>query len=365
MKYITRSLLLAVVIHCFIRTNVFSQLQVTPLNNADTLAAMVAGSGIIVSNAILNCPSLNNDASGTFNGASSNIGITSGILLTTGSVVNAVGPNISSSITTSNNYTFNDPDLMAIDSVATNDVCILQFDAISDCDTMYIKFVFGSDEYPEFVGSQFNDAFGLFVTGPNPSGPAYAGYNMVEIPLTANPVSINNVNNGTTCPTSGPCMNCTYYFDNCLLDSLSTVEYDGFTTVIVKVLPVVPNQTYTYKYAIADAGDFSFDSGVFIQLSSFACVTIGVDELSDFATSAVVFPNPFTHTATVEISTPPDLTKNKMQFRMFDVFGKQVKIFQIPNQKFEIKRQDIPSGIYFYRIESEGKILSNGKLLVQ
>jgi hypothetical protein len=76
---------------------VFSQLQVTPSNNAAQLAGILAGNGVTVSGAIMNCP---NGAAGTFNGTASNIGIAQGILLTSGSVSNAVGPNVQSGITT-------------------------------------------------------------------------------------------------------------------------------------------------------------------------------------------------------------------------------------------------------------------------
>src|ERR1051326_4960473 len=228
----------------------FSQLQVTPSTNAAQLAGMLAGNGVTISNSIMNCPSVANDAAGSFNGTSSNIGIAQGILLTSGSVNNAVGPNVQSSITTDNQVTLNDPDLMAIDPNAIYDVCILEFDAKPTCDSLQFTFAFGSDEYPEFVGSIFNDAYGIFVTGANPSGPAYSGYNMAKIPATATPVSINNVNNGSSCPTSGPCMNCNYYVDNC--SNGPTVEYDGFTKPITVVLPVIPCNSYHFKLAIAD-----------------------------------------------------------------------------------------------------------------
>lgn len=250
---------------------VFSQLQVTPSNNATQLAQTLAGAGVTISGATMNCPSVANNAAGTFVGTASNIGIAQGVLLTSGSVANAVGPNVQTSITTINNVTFNDPDLMAIDPNAIYDVCILEFNAVPSCDTLRFTFAFGSDEYPEFVGSIFNDAYGIFVTGPNPSGPAYAGYNMARIPVTQVPVAINTVNNGTNCPSTGPCSNCAYYVDNCT--NGPTVEYDGFTIPITVRIPVVPCGTYHFKLAIADAGDMAYDSGVFFAMQSLVCNT--------------------------------------------------------------------------------------------
>ncbi|MBI4929859.1 MAG: T9SS type A sorting domain-containing protein [Bacteroidetes bacterium] len=343
--------------------NLFSQLQVMVESNADTLAAKLAGNGISVSNAIINCPA---GASGTFNGSNSNIGIGSGVLLTTGSVINAVGPNLQSSISTANGITFNDPDLMTIEPLATNDVCILEFDAIADCDTMFIKFVFGSDEYPEFVGSGFNDAYGIFVTGPNPSGPAYSGYNMTMIPSTTTPVSINNVNNGTLCPTSGPCTNCSYYIDNCTIDSNSTVEYDGFTQLIFKSLPVIPSQSYHYKYAIADAGDQIYDSGVFFSLNSFACIPNSVNAVSEQFHQVNISPNPFTASAVFSINNLKEQSK-PFSLSLVDMFGREVRkaTIEMNADEFTFYRNGLHAGIYFYRLENDTQIISSGKLIIE
>src|ERR1022692_2332835 len=118
--------------------NCFAQLQVTPNNNAAQLAGTLAGPGVTVSGATLNCPSKAtpaNNPSGTFVGTASNLGIAGGVLLTTGDMQWAVGPNNSPSAGADNLYTFNDPDLMAIDPNLTNDVCILEFNATPTCST--------------------------------------------------------------------------------------------------------------------------------------------------------------------------------------------------------------------------------------
>ncbi|HEY4799159.1 MAG TPA: choice-of-anchor L domain-containing protein, partial [Bacteroidia bacterium] len=255
----------------------FSQLQVTPNNNATQLAQSLAGNGVTISGATMNCPSLGNNAAGTFNGTFSNIGISSGVLLTTGSVINAVGPNNTPMAYTDNQVTFSDPDIVAIEPSAIHDVCILEFDAVPTCNSMAFTFAFGSEEYNEYVPSPtdttgVNDCFGIFVTGVNPSGPAYSGYNMALIPATTTPVSIFNVNNGydSLCPSTGPCKNCAYFIDNC---NGPSIQYDGFTKPITVTLSVVPCNSYHYKLAIADAYDGEYDSGVFFATQSLVCAT--------------------------------------------------------------------------------------------
>lgn len=362
-----RSSLWCLLFFYFIEPELKAQLQVTAMSNADSLASMLAGPTVVVSNAILNCPSNATPAfspSGTFDGSASNIGINSGVLLTTGHIGNAVGPNAMSSITANNNNNYSDPDLVQIEPLAIHDACILEFTAKPSCDSIYVKFVFGSDEYPEFVGAGFNDAFGIFVTGPNPLGPSYSGYNMTHIPNTTSPVSINAVNNGTVCPTTGPCVNCAFYFDNC---SGTTVEYDGFTTVIQKNLRVAPFQPYQFKFAIADAGDGIFDSGVFFGLGSFSCLGgVGVQESGFENISSVVSPNPFGESAVLTVhGAGQDLSG--LSLRIFDVCGNEIRNTSLHSEgdRFRIERNGLSAGIYFYSVESAGKIISRGKMMME
>ncbi len=244
----------------------FAQIGVVPVNNSDDLADVLIGdaSGItIISTNLIGA----DGSCGTFSGG--DFGFEEGILLTSGSVDNAVGPNTSGSITT-NNGTLGDA---ALDVLAapftTNDAAILEIVFVPDGDILDFTYVFGSDEYNEYVCSSFNDVFGFFL-----SGGAYSDENIALIPGTDPPipVAINNVNNGSV-GSSGSEDNCdddqlansAYFVDN--TDGL-TVEYDGYTTPLNATLAVEPGTEYTLRLAIADAGDSAFDSGVFIQAGS-------------------------------------------------------------------------------------------------
>lgn len=275
-------------------TSAYAQLNVNSSVTASQMIQSLIGQGITVSNINLNCAT---GAYGTFsNGSSTNLGINNGIVLTTGSADTVGSPNATSGFDVSIciGTTANDPDLIAIDPTATNDVCILEFDLIPKCDSLTIRFVFGSEEYPNFVGS-INDLFGFFVTGPNPYGPAFSSQNFAVIPGNI-PVTINNINNGNT--NTGPCQNCAYYIDN---STGTTIQYDGMTVVITSGIPMVPCQLYHFKIAIADASDCALDSGVFIDFLS--CVTGFTGTTSD--TPDVC--GSCTGTATVNISggSPP------------------------------------------------------------
>lgn len=254
----------------------------TGISPAALVEDVLVGDGVIVSD-VSYTGTL--EAIGSFNGSSTNVGLNSGIILTTGTVNDEVGgisgeqrgpfgPNDTGSSGKANGEPGYGP-LTAIAGVDTENAAILEFDFVPQSDTVRFRYVFGSDEYPEFVDEGFNDAFAFFISGPGFGGT----YNMAQIPGGGGPVSIDNINNGPT--NSGPCQNCSYYNENGtgsespFADSPFYIQYDGFTDVIEAVAEVQCGETYHLIIAIADAGDQAYDSGIFLEansLSSFAAV---------------------------------------------------------------------------------------------
>lgn len=211
-------------------------------------------------------------AAGTFDGTGTTLGLEGGVILTTGEANRALGPDNFNS-TGFGNGTTGDPDLTSLaNGFTTYDAAILEFDFIPQSDTIQFNYIFGSEEYPEYVSSGYNDVFGFFISGPGITGPYTGGAeNIALIPGTGTPVAIDNVNNGYsfTEPASGPCNNCAYYVDN---SGGTAVEYDGHTVVLTAKAVVTPCQTYHIKIAIGDAGDGALDSGVFLEEGSFSAV---------------------------------------------------------------------------------------------
>ncbi len=228
---------------------------VTTTGAAATLAQDIAGVGVTVTNPTINC---GGNAAGVFMFSGPNLGLTGGILLTTGTASQAANPgSFLCNVNNGNNYS--DPDLTALVPTADYDVCILEFDFIPICDSLHMTFVFGSEEYPQGVGG-YNDAFAIFLTGTNPAGGNYSAQNIALLP-TGIPVSINNVNAST---------NSTYFHNNYSSPN-NNVAYNGYTIPITSITPVAPCSTYHMKIAIADAGDPLYDSGVFISNNGISC----------------------------------------------------------------------------------------------
>lgn len=254
-----------------------AQLVTTATQTAQQLVQNVLiGNGVTVSNIQFTG---SNQAIGYFDGSNSNIGLNEGIIITTGTVYGAngpVGPNNSGGTGMDNGAAGSTAlqNLLGA-GISTHNAAILEFDFVPSSDTVQFRFVFGSEEYPEYVCSDFNDVFAFFISGPNPNGGSYAGQNLALVPGSNIPVTINNVNigssgaNGTpaNCTTQG-LSNSAYYVNN-PQSPFSTVQYDGFTVPITSMANVICGETYHMVFAIADAGDPQFDSGIFLEANSF------------------------------------------------------------------------------------------------
>jgi len=198
-----------------------------------------------------------------------NLGLDEGVILATGRARVALGPNNFGNDTEAVLPTAtNDPDLQIL-SQSTNvrNSTVLEFDFVATGVELNFDFIFASEEYPEYAGSSFNDSFGFFLSGPGLSGPySNNSTNIALIPGTTTGVSINTINNGNNA--TGPCINCTYYVDNDVIfpaDPNSTIEYDGFTTVLKAVSPLMCGETYHIKLAVGNVRDDAWDSAVFLK----------------------------------------------------------------------------------------------------
>jgi gliding motility-associated-like protein len=236
-------------------SNLNAQLIVSNTLTPTQLAQLISGPGVQISNPVIHCGT---NGYGKYNAVSSNLNITEGLLLTTGKISNAIGPNDSTNTTwyfgnktTANTYTL----LNNYTGRTTYEYCEFEFDIIPQGDTIKFDFVFASEEYQEWVGSQYNDVFGFFISGPGITGDPGAGIfkNIALLPNSTTPVTINNVNQNS---------NTQYYQNN---NNGTSVEYDGFTRGLKAISRVTPCQSYHLKLVVADVSDKLWDSGVFIE----------------------------------------------------------------------------------------------------
>ena len=238
----------------------------------------------------------NREAVGAFSNGQATIGLDEGIVLSTGivdSISNANWLERTTSSTSSDNVV--DADLEAlVPGYALNDIAKYEITFVPFNDTLEFRYVFGSEEYPEFVCADYNDVFAFFISGPKPGGGNYFNKNIALIPDPADPtgqtflnrpVTINNVNSGVIGTSGNPDISqCSgtngslafsqYYNETAFGDY---PVFDAVLDIFIAQAVVIPCETYTIKIAIGDVSDDGIDSGVFLEAKSFGTGTIGID----------------------------------------------------------------------------------------
>lgn len=243
------------------------QLSTTDLTqtNLSNVISTLAGPGVQIFNvttqSVPSSIAIFNDSTG-----GGILGCASGVVLSSGDANFIIGPNITDSATAINGLP-GDASLQTLIPAGqqTFDATTLEFDFIPQGNVIKFQFVFGSEEYNEFVNAPFNDVFGFFLNGQN----------LALIPGSSTTISINNVNGGN--PFGTGASNPQFFRNNDPNDpgppSINT-ELDGVTVLFTIVAPVIPNQTNTLKLAIADVGDSLLDSDVMICANSLTAIKV-------------------------------------------------------------------------------------------
>ncbi|MBV6653207.1 MAG: choice-of-anchor L domain-containing protein, partial [Mameliella sp.] len=205
-----------------------------------------------------------------FDAGDTYLGINAGIFLSTGPATSAANPAYYDATHTPLIQP-GDADLESLleEGMLTHDASILEFDIVPSTDTICFNYIFGSEEYPEFVGSTFNDVFAFFITG----GPEYDSMtNIAVIPDSdpVLPVAINNLNADSYSSFYIPQFTVDTLFNGVAEYDTSATDlaYDAYTTLLPAKAYVTPGETYHIKIGITDVGDGIFDSGVFIGITS-------------------------------------------------------------------------------------------------
>ncbi len=198
-----------------------------------------------------------------------------GIVLTTGHVSVAEGPNDNGHANQPIGNYYSDP-LVAL--VSTGDIrscATLDFDLVCLADHLSFTYSFGSEEYPEYVGSRYNDVFAFFLTGIDPATGLVATRNIALVPGSVsdeNPdgiaVAINSVNPGVPGTSGSSAVDIhpeysSYYREN--PSGTDGIQYNGYTAKLVAEATLVPCEVYHMHITICNIGDLNRDSGVMIE----------------------------------------------------------------------------------------------------
>ncbi len=212
---------------------------------------------------------------GYFDGTGTTFPFQNGIILSTGKINNAPGPNSYLSDDGGNMGWNGDPDLNdALGLSNTFNATILEFDFIPLGNKISFDYIFSSEQYlssPSSNQCNFTDGF-AFLLKRNGD---LSYENLAVIPGTTTPVKVNTVRGpGTICPPANAA-----YFD-AFNDVNHPTNFNGQTKVLTAQSDVIPGETYHIKLVIADEGNHRYDSAIFLGGGSFNfTIDIGDDRL--------------------------------------------------------------------------------------
>lgn len=270
---------------------------------------VLLGTGVTASNIVFTPSAFSTSQLGYFNGSNSNIGLDSGIVLSTGNVHDCVPGNfvggafggmmvyndllnVANSVPAMIGQSFTVADV--------NDVAVLEFDFVPSSDTVKFRYVFASDEYTTYINTQYNDVFGFFISGPGINGPYSGNSNNIAVVPNSNPplpITISSVQ---------PALNGQYYISN-QNNPNPTVQLNAFTTVLTAMSPVTCGLTYHIRIAIADGSDSGLDSDVFLEANSFSSQGVQLTgSVSIGGTDSILYEG--CGVATIEMMRPGDVT---------------------------------------------------------
>ncbi len=222
--------------------------SVSATNNTDTLKNQLLGNQTGgLSNFSVSVTG-NSAAFGTF--TNDPFGLQSGVVLSTGKVTDIPGINTKDNVITNGSDLNTDfgpkgeaGDLTQLD---------LSFFVDSTAEKLFFKYVFASEEFPEFGGSEFNDSFELLLNGNNlaklSDGKAVTINNLVPNADDRSTEHSDYIDNPVG---TGPAAN--------------SIKLDGFTKVLGFEGLLKQNQTNVLSIRVKDVGDGNLDSAVFIK----------------------------------------------------------------------------------------------------
>lgn len=137
----------------------------------------------------------------------------------------------------------------------------------------------------------------------------------------------------------------------------------GFVTFKISQMPdLEPESMITNSAAIYfDFNEPIITNETFHTIEREFLISVVVDTPQVGATSIKVYPNPFSDQTIFEIENG---VNNTYSLNLFDSMGRLMRKENFNGSQLVFQRGDLKDGIWFFNIESEGLIMSSGKLVI-
>ncbi|MGK0211301.1 MAG: hypothetical protein ACI9D4_001625 [Polaribacter sp.] len=196
----------------------------------------------------------------------------SGIVLTSGNVINVPGPNLDLLNEGGVGWP-GDADLEEVTgSSNTINASSLQFDFVPAVSQISIEFILASEEYNQNFECTFDDAIAFILTN-NSTG---FSENIALIPDNDTPIKATTIHPEVPgqCGAINEAYFDTYNFEPFLPEDEALINYNGQTVTFLNIGELIIGDLYTLKIVIADATDTAYDSALFVRGGSFGAFPV-------------------------------------------------------------------------------------------
>lgn len=153
--------------------------------------------------------------------------------------------------------------------------------------------------------------------------------------------------------------NDTIFLTNTTTDALSYLwKLGNGQTATFQNLNVIPAQSGNYVVKLLATNFCGTDSTE--KTINFIKSSIGevVNKIG-----ALIYPNPFTATSTIKVQ---DIyAYNNLIFEMYDITGRKVQTIALFDTETTIAKGSLATGMYVYKIQSNGELLAAGRLVIE
>jgi hypothetical protein len=231
---------------------------------------------------------------GYFEQGDSDFPLSSGVILSTGAVGNAIGPasrlghDANGGLDFDSNNQDSDLSILAGTNPKFNywgnivgwnkpyyDAQVLEFDFIPAGNKLEFNYIFASEEYNGYACSNFNDGFAFILSGPGIDNDTGLSGQNIALTESGDQVSINNVykNQCEDCPD-----NSEFYVEEI---GGHSIAFDGRTKILTAKADVTSCETYHIKLIVYDRNDQGYNSAVFLEAKSFKSNEVIVENRID------------------------------------------------------------------------------------
>ncbi len=93
------------------------------------------------------------------------------------------------------------------------------------------------------------------------------------------------------------------------------------------------------------------------------CATASISSPNEDTKAVTIYPNPFSTIATIEVNDAAHI--GRVELVLYNVLGAEITRTRITKQTTTLHTNDLPAGVYFYKVIDGAKTIQSGKLIAQ